>query len=323
MLEKGALWVVLSHWDPLSLGLLSKAQRLSREKKCQCVAMVVAPEIPRSLSQHLGQAGADLICHLPCPSLSCAYEAPVREAVVGLAREKEPRAVLFLSSVFFCSVAPGVAVRLGAGITADCTQLFWSEEGSLLQVRPTFGGRFLATIASKKSPAIATVRPGVFLPEVLCPGNDAPFLSLAPVTGADFVLSQTGLESAAPLDLHGARILLAGGAGMGSEENFRKLYALAEKLGGEVGASRAAVAAGYATYDRQIGQTGITVNPEYYVAFGISGAVQHVSGMMGAKNIVAVNPDPSAPIHKYSNYSIYADAVSVIDAMLAQLQAEN
>lgn len=323
MPEKDALWVVLPHWNDSALGLLCKAYRLSREQNRQCAAIFVAPELPADISLQIGQAGADIILHIPCPALSCDYEVPVRDAIVALAEKALPSAIVFLSSVFFCAVAPGVAVRLCAGITADCTQLSWDDEGKLLQVRPTFGGRFLATIAPCTAPAIATVRPGVFPAEIPCPGKQAAQACLPPVVREDFVLTQTPKESAAPLNLHDARILLVGGAGIGSAEKFQKLYVLAKKLGAEVGASRAAVAAGYAPYDRQIGQTGITVNPDYYIAFGISGAVQHLCGMIGAKTIIAVNPDPNAPIHKHSNYSVYADADCVIDEMLSQLQAEN
>lgn len=117
-------------------------------------------------------------------------------------------------------------------------------------------------------------------------------------------------------DLTGANIIVSGGLGMGSRENFKKLHTLADMLGAAVGASRAAVAAGYAGYAHQVGQTGVSVRPDIYIAFGISGAVQHLSGISGAKKIYAVNHDPKAPIHEYADFSVIADCTSVLDKLI-------
>ena len=126
------------------------------------------------------------------------------------------------------------------------------------------------------------------------------------------MLESTGSTS----ELTGAKIVLSGGIGLGSRENFEKLFTLARLTGAAVGASRAAVAAGYASYMHQVGQTGVSVNPELYIAFGISGAVQHLSGIMGANRIVAVNTDPKAPIHSYCDCSVIADCVEVLDSLI-------
>jgi len=234
-----------------------------------------------------------------------------------LAQKKEPEVVLFLSSTCFCSVAPALAAVLKTGITADCTDLSWSPAGEFLQRRLTFGGRKSAVIKTAVRPVIATVRSGVFPPCALTAPLEIPCETVPVAAGADFCQQVGFSDTMSPSELHSADILFAGGAGLGSRENFALLYTLAEKYGGDVVASRGAVAASYAPYSRQVGQTGITVQPKLYVAFGISGAVQHLSGMIGSGKIVSVNPDEKAPIHQVSDYSVLADAVEVIRQLLA------
>ena len=227
--------------------------------------------------------------------------------------------MLFEYSVFTSSIAPAIAAALRRGITADCTELAWDDAYGLLQIRPTFGGRETAVNISKSAPYIATVRKGVFgckktavrtsaktfVRLTLDDAGEEPFELLK-------VLESTGSTS----ELTGAKIVLSGGIGLGSRENFEKLFTLARLTGAAVGASRAAVAAGYASYMHQVGQTGVSVNPELYIAFGISGAVQHLSGIMGANRIVAVNTDPKAPIHSYCDCSVIADCVEVLDSLI-------
>lgn len=318
-----SLWVVLSDTEPDSLGLASKAVALARARGLLSRALLVCPELTMEDQGRMSAAGIGTILHLPADPQTGLCEEQVRESMVRLAQAQLPDAILFLSSQFFCAVAPAVAAALGTGITADCTGLDWDGDGHLLQSRPTFGGRTLATIQTRTLPVIATVRRGVF-PYIPLPGQrQAPSaeVPLPQVSRAIRLISTLGMRDA-PHDLRRAELIFAGGNGMGTKENFQRLYDLAALTGGQVAASRGAVAAGFAPFSRQVGQTGLTVRPKLYIAFGISGAVQHLSGMMDAECVVAVNPDRNAPIHQVSDYSILTDAQPVISALLDALKHE-
>ena len=313
------LWAVLYDTEPDALCMVSEAARLSAEKGLVCRAWMLCDEMEQGDAVRLAKAGAQKVTHLQVPRMDCNFEHAVRDFLVTAARTEEPAAILFLSTVFSRAVAPGVAALLNAGITADCTKLYWDEEDHLIQSRPAFGGRTQADILSRTLPAIATVRRGVFALEEFPAEGEIPLEHLELEKADAFCTILEHIGSGSPLDLSRAEIIVSGGAGMGDQARFDRLYALADLLGGEVAASRGAVAAGFARYERQVGQTGTTVRPKWYLAFGISGAVQHLSGMMDSENIIAVNPDRKAPIHKMSNYSIYADAVEVIEEMIRRL----
>lgn len=315
-----SLWVILGDTEPDALGLLAKGVQLARERSLACDAVLVNAGLTHEDRDRLSHAGARVIYHLPADPEACLCEAAVREALVRAAGEKQPEAMLFLSSLLFNSVAPAVAAALHTGITADCTALDW-DGAALLQSRPAFGGRTLATIRTRTLPVLATVRRGVFPPCDAGVGSPAPVETL-PLPALPQPLRLLACRSAreAPGDLRRAKLVFAGGAGMGSREQFQSLYRLAGLTGGQVAASRGAVAAGFAPFSRQVGQTGLTIRPRVYIAFGISGAVQHLSGMIDAEYIVSVNPDPNAPIHQVSDYAICADAQPVISALLDALE---
>lgn len=203
-------------------------------------------------------------------------------------------------------------------MTADCTGLQWSGDDGFQQIRPTFGGRILATIETTGGIPFASVRRGAFAEDEQDSGAmGAPRIRrLIPSPPSSAWRLESLLEGKDGCDLSAADIVISGGLGLGGGENFGKLRLLAARLGAGVGASRAAVAAGLATYSHQVGQTGISVRPAVYMAFGISGAVQHLSGILEAGTIIAVNHDRKAPIHQYSDYSIVADCGAVLDALL-------
>jgi electron transfer flavoprotein alpha subunit len=203
-----------------------------------------------------------------------------------------------------------------AGLTADCTGLSL-ENGKLLQTRPAFGNSLMADIESRSPVQMATVRPGTFAPA------EKPVT--AQLTREEFSASQVAVEilehgaSQAEQPLQQADIILAGGAGIGSREGFEKLEQLAKRLGAVVAASRNAVDAGYAPYRCQVGMTGVTVCPKLYIAVGISGAVQHLSGMSGSGTVIAINSDPGAPIFNYADYGIVGVWETIIDQLLEEL----
>lgn len=290
------LWTVVEKIEDVSLGLIRKGVELSAQRGLKPVVITVT--------------GAGL-----------QTQDTASAQLAAMARACAPEAILLECSHFFSAVAPALAIRLGCGITADCTGLAWSPEHGLLQIRPTFGGRKTAVNRCISMPYIATVRRGTFLKgDFSWPDEAVEHRVLKCETADESIQLLSYIErcsKAGPLE--SAERILSGGLGLGCRENFEKLRLLAEKTGSALGASRAAVAAGFATYDHQVGQTGASVHPKIYVAFGISGAVQHLSGILGAEKIAVVNTDPKAPICSYADYVLQADAAEVIDKMLAAL----
>ncbi len=318
------LWVVLNDTDIDALGLTAKGAALAQKRGLIFSAVLVKVELTEEDRDRLSASGAESILHLPIDTQTCGCETWVRDALASLARERKPAAILFLSSLFFCAVAPAVAAALKTGITADCTKLEWDDEGYLFQSRPTFGGRMLATIRTRTLPAMATVRRGVFPFQAADHPGMGRTKTIPVSIGSGVVRLLEEVEKReSPQNLRRAELIFAGGRGMDSKENFKRLYELAARTGGQVAASRGAVAAGFAPFACQVGQTGLTVRPRFYVAFGISGAVQHLSGMIDSECIVAVNPDRGAPIHQVSDYSIYADAGQVISGLLDALDQKH
>lgn len=218
-------------------------------------------------------------------------------------------------------LAPQISSALNTGLTADCTGLEINEDGKLAATRPTFGGELMATILCKTYPQMATVRPRIFEATPLETPTDVSYTEYSPENLPEQIKK---IIKSTPLTLGNdklgsAKIVVAGGKGLKDKETFDKLYKLAELLGGEVGASRKAVDAGLAPHEIQIGQTGRTIAPELYIAFGISGAVQHCVGVSGAKKIIAVNSDPTAPICAAADTLIVADAANTIDYWIENL----
>jgi electron transfer flavoprotein alpha subunit len=228
-------------------------------------------------------------------------------------------------------LGPRVSSALHSGLTADCTSLEIGPhedkkagktyENLLYQIRPAFGGNIIATIINPECrPQMATVREGVMKKEVFNPEYKGKVKKLDVaqyVSDEDFIVSviERHMEKK-KVNIKGSPIIVAGGYGVGSKENFKMLYELAEVLGGEVGASRAAVDSGYAEHERQIGQTGVTVRPKLYIACGISGQVQHRAGMEESAQIISINTDPDAPINSIADYVIHGDVAEVIPKMI-------
>ena len=228
-------------------------------------------------------------------------------------------------------LGPRVSSALHSGLTADCTSLVIGDhfdkkadknyENLLYQIRPAFGGNIIATIINPDCrPQMATVREGVMKKSILDPKYKGEIVNLEVskyVSDTDFVVEiiERHIEKS-KLNIKGAPIIVSGGYGVGSKENFKLLYELAEVLGGEVGASRAAIDAGYAEHERQIGQTGLTVRPKLYIACGISGQIQHRAGMEQSAQIIAINTDPEAPINSIADYVITGDVAEIIPKMI-------
>lgn len=313
----GELWTVFAPADISSLGLAGKAVELAGEKGLLPCAVIIGSE-PESQAPALFAQGIRKAYLIQTDTDDINSEQPCCSCLAELIKSVSPQAILFECSVFNASLAPSVAAMTNLGITADCTALEWNDEYGLLQIRPAFGGRKTAVNCSVGAPYMATVRKGVFTRQVSGAHSDGEIVRIEIEKPAKptFDLLEIIESSSGETGLSGAKLILSGGLGLGSRENFEKLHTLAHLTNASVGASRAAVAAGYSSYIHQVGQTGVSVSPRVYVAFGISGAVQHLSGITGAEKIVAVNTDPKAPIHKYSDYSVIADCGEVLDSLI-------
>jgi len=312
-------WVIGTEFSESFLGLVSKCSELATEKGLKLSVFCIWASLKEMQISAIERAGGVCIVHLPLDSTDLNAESIAITLLSEAANKEQPVFVIFESSVFSCAVAPALASKINCGITADCTDFFWGNTGRLHQVRPTFGGYRMATIENVHGTTIATACKGVFPKRInrIADSVQTEIIELeAPQSNAIWDFQNYITNNEKSVDLTSADIILAGGLGVGSRENFQKIIRLAEVLNVGVGASRAAVSAGYTTYDHQIGQTGVTVRPKLYVAFGISGAVQHLSGMISAETICAVNNDPRAPIHNYCDYSIIADCNQILDVLL-------
>lgn len=232
-------------------------------------------------------------------------------------RNNDSKILLAPATVQMRGILPQLAYRLKAGLTADCTELSL-ENGKLQQIRPAFGSSLMATILTQSPIQMATVRPGCF-PAVKQPCRAAVLVKEAFSPIQERVACRGYYSFADKLPLHLADVVIAGGIGVGTKAGFEKLHRLAALLGGTVAASRSAVDAGIAPYSCQVGMTGTCVSPKIYVAFGISGAVQHLSGISGAETIIAVNSDHKAPIFDYADYGIVGNWETVVDQLLEEL----
>lgn len=292
----------------LDAGLLTKAADLAQDATI-CVL------VPERDARQAATFGATQIHTLP-NDFSGEDEASFALWLAEKIKVWHSTVVLAPATVQLRGIMPLLASRLNAGLTADCTGLAM-EGDQLIQTRPAFGNSLMADIRTVSPVQLATVRPGTFRAQespakspVITPENPLPGTRVKQ-------LEFTPFDGGTPLSQ--AAVIIAGGLGVGSREGFEKLETLAQKLGGSVAASRSAVDAGFAPYRCQVGITGVTVCPKVYVAIGISGAVQHLSGMSGAQTVIAVNSDPKAPIFDYADYGIIGDWETVIDQVLEEL----
>ena len=243
--------------------------------------------------------------------------------------------LLFGATLKGRELAPRVASEKLAGLTADCTDLQIDDfddkvnkqfyKNKLMQIRPAFGGNIIATIVNTwDDPQMVTVREGVMKLDTPDKSRKGTLVKVTPELSNEDTIVQVveRVREAKDVNLKGAQVIVAGGYGVGNKENFKLIYALAEALGGEVGASRAAVDAGWINHDHQVGQTGVTVRPKLYIACGISGSIQHRAGMDDSKKIIAINTDPDAPIFSVAHYGIVGELNDVIPKMIKAYKAK-
>jgi electron transfer flavoprotein alpha subunit len=264
--------------------------------------------------------GADAILTVEAPGLAAYSSDGFAKAIADAVTARGATALLGAATSMGKDALPRAAARLGAGYAADVTGLSWSE-GRLQAVRPVYAGKALATVGFPSAIQVATTRPNVF-PVAERSGAGVVEALAAPAGGFLAVVKEILAKGGGKLDLTEADIIVSGGRGMKDGANFALLEELAEALGGVVGASRAAVDAGWGIpHGMQVGQTGKVVSPTLYIACGISGAIQHVAGMSGSKVIVAINKDPEAPIFKLANYGIVGDLFEVVPELTKAFKA--
>lgn len=288
----------------LDAGLVSKAVSF---------ALPVRVLVPAQDAQKAAQLGVQAV-H------TCAIDCADDRLVALWLKEKltawESTVVLAPATVRMRGIMPMLAWYMGAGLTADCTGLAM-DAGKLLQTRPAFGNTLMADIHSISRMQMATVRPGTFPVVEKASAAQVFFEEFCAADRRVELLEEIPSDGGTPL--HQARIILAGGLGIGSREGFARLEALARRLGAAVAASRAAVDAGFAPYRCQVGITGVTVCPQVYIAVGISGAVQHLAGMSGTQKVIAINSDPHAPVFDYADYGIVGDWETIFDTLWEEL----
>ena len=323
-------WVFVEQEDceisPVSLELLGRARELAAELDGPVAALLFGHNVA-GLCEQVIQHGADRVLLADHPELATYRTLPYARVAIDLVQARRPYIFLLGATPIGRDLAPRIASATSSGLTADCTalQIGDFERGGnlytdlLYQIRPAFGGNIIATIVNPEMhPQMATVREGVMKLGEPDASRQGTVERLEPAfDGHELSLQVLHREVRLPtVDLKNATVIVSGGMGVGTKENFELIFELARVLGGEVAGSRAAVDAGLISQEHQVGQTGVTVHPRLYIACGISGAVQHRAGMDQSSKIIAVNTDPYAPIFEIAHYKIVGDLRKVIPQMI-------
>ena len=329
----------------VSIELLTKGRKLANTLGVQLECICAGSGL-EGVEKQVMKYGVDKVHVFDAEGLFPYTSNPHTALVVNLFKEEQPQICLMGATVIGRDLGPRVSSALFSGLTADCTELEIGDfdmtvgrdennmpikkhyEKQLYQIRPAFGGNIVATIVNPEHrPQMATVRSGVMKAEVLDENYQGEVVrhdvaKYVPETEYVVKVLDRHVE-ASKNNLKGAPIIVAGGYGMGSKEGFDMLYELAKVIHGEVGASRAAVDAGFCPHDLQIGQTGVTVRPKVYIACGISGAIQHVAGMKESGIVISINTDPEAPINQIADYVITGSVEEVVPKFIKSYKANS
>jgi len=308
--------------NPVTIELIGEGRKLADQLGKELAVVIAGYEVEKEVKELLHYS-VDKVYYINDPLLKDFTTDGYAISIANLIERKKPEVVLVGATSIGRDIAPRIAGKVGTGLTADCTKLeIDSTDNKLLQTRPAFGGNLMATIVCPKNrPQMSTVRPGVMAKAVR---NESETGILEVVTPLTEKMIRTRLVEILPqekksVNLTDARIIVSGGRGLKRAEGFELIKELADKLGAEIGASRAAVDSGWIEHSHQVGQTGTTVRPELYIACGISGAIQHLAGMSDSKYIVAINKDAKAPIFSICDYGIVGDLYEIIPEMIESL----
>jgi electron transfer flavoprotein, alpha subunit len=314
----------------VSLELLTKGRELADKLGVKLEAIIIGDNLD-GVENQVFPYGVDTVYKVEDKRLYPYVSAPHASVLINLFKEIKPQVCLMGATCIGRDLGPRVSSCLHSGLTADCTALEIGDhtdpktgkeyQNLLYQIRPAFGGNIVATIVNPECrPQMATVREGVMRKEIVDANHKGTVVNLEAdkyVSPEDFAVAiiDRHIEKS-KVNIKSSPIIIAGGYGMGSKDNFQLLYDLADTLGGEVGASRAAVDAGFTEHERQIGQTGVTVRPKLYIACGISGQIQHIAGMQDSSIILSINNDPDAPINTIADYVITGNVEDVIPKLI-------
>jgi electron transfer flavoprotein alpha subunit len=326
-----------NHVDNIAFELLGEATELAKPLNTQVTAVLIGSGV-KGLAEELGWYGADRVIVVDDPELKDYRTEPYAQALAGVINEYKPEIMLVGATAIGRDLGPTVSARVHTGLTADCTSLAIGDfplepkpgveqkHNQLLMTRPAFGGNTIATIACPNNrPQMSTVRPGVMQKLAPDKSRKPEVIEFNPgikVNNKFVDIKEVVKKVSETVDIQKAKILVSGGRGVGSPENFKILEDLAAVLGGEVSCSRAVVDSGWKPKDLQVGQTGKTVRPKIYFAIGISGAIQHVAGMEESDLIIAINKDESAPIFDVADIGIVGDLNKVVPKLTEDIKAE-
>ncbi|HID1188981.1 TPA: electron transfer flavoprotein subunit alpha/FixB family protein [Clostridioides difficile] len=309
--------------NPVTIELIGEGRKLADQLGKELAVVIAGYEVEKEVKELLHYS-VDKVYYINDPLLKDFTTDGYAISIANLIERKKPEVVLVGATSIGRDIAPRIAGKVGTGLTADCTKLeIDSADNKLLQTRPAFGGNLMATIVCPKNrPQMSTVRPGVMAKAVRNESETGILEVVTPELTEKMI--RTRLVEILPqekksLNLTDARIIVSGGRGLKRAEGFELIKELADKLGAEIGASRAAVDSGWIEHSHQVGQTGTTVRPELYIACGISGAIQHLAGMSDSKYIVAINKDAKAPIFSICDYGIVGDLYEIIPEMIESL----
>ena len=322
----------------IAFELIGKAKELANDLGTEVTAVLLGSNV-KGLADELGEYGADKVIVVDNPVLETYRTEPYAQALTAVINEYKPEIMLVGATAIGRDLGPTVSARVATGLTADCTKLEIGDfplqavpgkedeqkHNQLLMTRPAFGGNTIATIACPDfRPQMATVRPGVMQKLEKKEGAKAVIEEFNPGFTPDnkyVEIVKVVKNLTDTVDIMDAKILVSGGRGVGSAENFKLLDDLAEAIGGTVSCSRAVVDAGWKSKDLQVGQTGKTVRPTVYFAIGISGAIQHLAGMEESDIIIAINKDETAPIFDVADYGIVGDLNKIVPMLTEQIKA--
>ena len=321
----------------IAFELLGKAKDLAKDLDTYVAAVLIGSDV-KGLADQLAEYGADKVIVVDDPELKEYRTEPYTHALASVINEYKPEIVLVGATAIGRDLGPRVSARVQTGLTADCTVLEIGDfpinpipnqeqkHNQLLMTRPAFGGNTIATIACPDNrPQMATVRPGVMQKIEPIKGAKAEVIDYNPGFTPDskyVEILEVVKAVSDTVDIMDAKILVSGGRGVGSKENFKLLEDLADAIGGTVSCSRAVTDSGWLPRDLQVGQTGKTVRPQVYFAIGISGAIQHVAGMEESDIIIAINKDEDAPIFDVADYGIVGDLNKIVPQLTAAIKAE-
>lgn len=320
------IWIFIEHHEGLirkvSLELMSQAKIIAKTSGDPVVAVVLGKDIS-SVGEAAGTYGADQVIMVDDEKLEKYTTGAYTSVLNKLAKENEPKAILLGNTAIGKDLAPRLAQRLGVGMASDCTGMDMDEKDFLKFKRPIYGGKAFAELTLTERPIVATVRPNTFPSGAPDPAHKAEMVKAEAVIDADdlrAIVKEVVLAASLRPELIEAEIIVSGGRGMKGPENFVILEECADAIGAAVGASRAAVDAGWREQKFQVGQTGKTVSPTLYIACGISGAIQHLAGMGSSKVIVAVNKDPEANIFTLADYGIVGDLFEIVPLLTEEFK---